>query len=143
MALTDQKWDWILNHANGKFSAIDFAGKKHVFNLKVSEQDNIGYTIYAIEDTKAEHKYEFQASSYSCPHEAYIKLITKIRTQLATKQIIKTKDGFNLINNFAQGRIVENGIMIDGEFFTWQQLMSQMQCYEGWEFELRFKDGHE
>jgi hypothetical protein len=130
-------WNEFISSHRKPIEVTDFSGKVRVF--KLSGYLTIGYTIVAKELAERDRGYEFSAFSYSSPHEALSKLGEKIRTALATRNL--DPNNFpHLLSHKCTGRIASGGIVVDGEFVSWESFTEMVQAYEGWELEINFGD---
>lgn len=130
-------WNEFIWSHHKPIGVTDFSGKVRTFEL--SGYLTIGYTIVAKELTELDRGYEFSAFSYSSPHEALSKLKEKIRAALATRNLDPNHFPHLLINR-CTGRVASGGIVVDGEFVSWESFTEMVQAYEGWEFEINFGD---
>lgn len=137
--MSSERWSKFLEKTSGLIDFVDFAGKKHTFELTGNESERIGYTLRAKEIDCSESGYEFKEQSYSSPEEAYYKLTTKIRKNLATCYLSVKNNQIDLMTDQVRGRIAQGGVVVDGKFLDWDSLADLMQPYEGWEFKLSFE----
>jgi hypothetical protein len=136
--MPDEKvWQEFLSKQTSPLKVTDFSGNTRTFAL--SGLITIGYTVIAKEVTTSPHGYEFEATSLSSPYEARNALVQKVRSSLATRHL--EPDHFpSLLNHLCVGRVEYGGVVVDGQFITWEQFTNMVQTYEGWEFGLTFGD---
>ncbi|WP_157966880.1 DUF7713 domain-containing protein [Pseudomonas sichuanensis] len=133
----DIQWEEFIAQHCKPLEIADFTGAVRTFNL--SGYKTICYTITAKESENPDGNYEFSSFSYTSPHEAFIKLVEKIRAALATRNL--NPNNFpHLLTNKCEGRVANGGVVIDGKFISWARFTEIMQSHEGWEFALRFGD---
>ncbi len=116
---------------------LDFAGNERLFDYRVHDI-GVGYSVRAIE--RKENGYEFQAFSASNPFNALGELRQKIRKRLSTRYLQEENGHLHLYHDEAKGHVSSHGVVIDGEFITFEQLNSMIQTYEGFLFELKIRD---
>lgn len=133
--MPDEKiWKEFISSRSGTTEFTDFCGNIRTFEL--SGFITIGYTIIA-KEIGGNPGYEFEAFSFSSPHEAMNKLVDKIRLSLATRNLDPNHFP-HLLAQRCTGRVVGEGVVVDGQLVSWDKLIEMVQSHEGWEFELKF-----
>ncbi len=129
--------EFISTLRNNPIEFTDFSGKVRTF--EVSGYLTVCYVIVAKELERGIDGYEYSATSYSSPHEAFTKVMDKVRTALTTRNL-DPNDFPSLLNHRCAGRVTAGGIVVDGEFVPWESFTDLLQTYEGWEFSLKLGD---
>jgi hypothetical protein len=117
----------------------DFAGKKRMFDLELTELP-FGYVCIARESGIEGEGFQFKAFSRIDPFECLSNLRTKIPKVLSVRHLIQEQGSLQPGHDRLRGRITSGGVVIDGRFLTFLQLEEMMQTYEGFQFDLRFVD---
>lgn len=116
---------------------LDFEGRKRTFRYTVLEIGS-GYSVKAIE--RKEDGYAFSAFSEATPFAALGQLRTKIRKRLSTRYLHDEDGHLQLYHDEAKGQILYGGVVIDGQFITFDEFVSMLQTYEGFLLELNIRD---
>ena len=119
-------------------SFTDCAGVRRHFELDCRHLPNHGYAAEAREVTSSEHGgYVFKAFAEASGTLALARLRGKVRQGLGQRFLIKEGSGFEMPFERIRGRIDSDGVVVDGQLLTWDELLELLQPYEGWEFDLR------
>ena len=126
----------------GSEKFTDCQGNVHAFCYTSVPVIGGGYLISASEQlyNSDRNGYEFLVeSNKSCAPKA---LRATIRRQLSIKYLSPHEEerGYCLNFNKAEGRIVIDGVVIDGQFIRFEELTKLMQHKIGWKFELTMKE---
>jgi len=119
----------------------DCAGVTHEFLISCNFVKEVGmFTVSADEilDNK-KPGYSFGSFKTNIPH-ALADLFHKITKRLATKYLSDSPIQPHLTFDEAVGQIGYGGVIIDGDFLTFEQFCRVLQQYEGFLFELKIKD---
>lgn len=116
----------------------DFAGRTRRFTI---EQYPVrrGYGVVASEDVEGDDGFVFRAFSAADPFQALGDLHTRIRKLLSIRHLVE-QDGLSLTHDRLRGRIAYGGVVVDGNFLTFDQLAELLQSYEGFQFDLKLVD---
>lgn len=119
----------------------DFNGNRREFVIDLHVQAS-GYFLRAREKRPYEDEggYEFAAYSPSDPFFALGVLRDKIRKRLATRYLFAEKGDLSLSHDRLKGHIDSGGVVVDGEFFSFDDFCSILQTYEGFQFSLVIAD---
>ena len=109
-------------------SFLDFEGNERIFDYEVLDV-NVGYSVSAIE--KKENGYQFSSFSETSPFNALGDLRQKIRKRLSTRYLQEEHGRVHLYHDEAKGHISMGGVVIDGQFFSFEELGSMIQTFEG------------
>jgi hypothetical protein len=117
----------------------DATGRRLAFRISGAEGEGGGYAFAATElRREGGAGYYFRAYSDCSPMEAFVALTSKVRDALSVRHLDRSQPGTNLLNDVARGRVVDGGVVVDGEFVAFSSLVELMQTYDGWDFHLRF-----
>jgi len=116
----------------------DFAGRTRTFKVN---QDNLpwGYGVFAVEEAEGDDGYEFRAFSPVDVFHALGNLRHKIRKLLSVRHL-STEGGRSLTHDRLRGRVSYGGVVVGGQFLTFEQLAEMIQTYEGFQFDLKIVD---
>jgi hypothetical protein len=121
----------------------DFAGKKRQFEITYHDV-GLGYTVQAVELGKDGNGYIFSTFAHGSPYLAIGQLRDKIRQNLSTRHLRKEHGHYFPAHDTLKGRITsDNGrvaVVVDGVLLSLKELGKMLDTYEGWEFDLRFRD---
>jgi hypothetical protein len=116
---------------------LDFEGRERVFEYMVHDV-GLGYSVRAME--RKEEGYRFAAFSQSSPFPALGELRRKIRKRLSMRYLHREDGHLGLYHDEAKGHISYGGVVIDGQFVSFDEFISMIQTYEGFLFELNIRD---
>jgi len=116
---------------------LDFQGRERVFEYTVHDVGS-GYFVKAME--RREEGYRFAAVCESSPFPALGELRRKIRKRLSMRYLHKEDGHLGLYHDEAKGHISYEGVVIDGQFVSFDEFVSMIQTYEGFLFELNIRD---
>lgn len=117
---------------------IDWGGVKRRFEVDIISTPG-GPLAQAVEIGR-EDGYEFQALSESNPARSLGELRGKIRRGLATRYLVGHAGDRSFSHDRVVGRISHGGVVVDGEFLTFEELGEMLQVYGGFRFDLRIVD---
>ena len=119
----------------------DFAGSKREFVITLGPHPN-GFFLKAREQVSSESDagYEFAAYSPVDPFFALGVLRDKIRKGLATRYLSHTDGMRGLGHDRLEGRVGFDGVVVDGEFISFDEFCSMLQAYEGFHISLEIAD---
>ena len=118
---------------------VDFAGRTRTFTVKLDELP-WGYGLWAIEDVEGDNGYQFRAFSPVDPFHALGQLRTRIPKLLSVRHLVKQGGRWSLTHDRLRGRVAYSGVVVDGNFLTFDELAELIQTYEGFQFDLKIAD---
>ena len=118
---------------------VDFAGRTRMFTVKLDELP-WGYGLWAIEDVEGDDGYQFRAFSPVDPFHALGQLRAKIPKLLLVRHLVKQDGRWSLTHDRLRGCVSSGGIVVDGNFLTFDELAELIQTYEGFQFDLKIAD---
>lgn len=118
-------------------SLSDFSGKQREFVIELMVQAT-GYFLRARERRRAGDKggYEFAAYSPASPFFALGALRDKIRKGMATRYLDTEHGQRGLSHDRLKGRVSHSGVVVDGQFISFEEFSSILATYEGSQFSL-------
>lgn len=120
---------------------IDHSGKSRRFEITLRRNKLGDFHLEAIELASDEgYQFEVWGTSDSIPQvsSALGRLRSKIRIGIATKYLHRRADGAKeLTHDTLKGRISHRGLVIDGEFLSFEELNKVLDTYEGFGIEMR------
>ena len=121
----------------------DFSGERREFVIELEIQSR-GYFLRANERrTDGEAGYTFGAYAPGDPFFARGQLRDRIRRGLATRYLIVEHGRRALSHDRLKGTIGFGGVIVDGEFITFQEFCSILDTYEGFQFSLTTADPYD
>lgn len=133
------------NPAEDSFPAsetfVDCRGERREFALEVLETGN-GYFIRATEQVPGNDGYAFAAHSETDPYLALGRLRRKIHKRLATRYLTEGDDQPRLGHDVAVGHISYGGVVLDGRYLRFDEFVTILSSYEGWQFKLEIVDAY-
>jgi hypothetical protein len=144
-------WGWKLPMAenNGKpddfpetESFRDCCGNLRTFDLDLHETDG-GFFLRATEISTGDGGYHIATHSESSPYLALGNLRAKARKYLSVRYLTEEHGRRALSHDSAHGFISYGGVIIDGEFIPFEELVEMLQTYEGWELSFQILSGFE
>jgi hypothetical protein len=118
---------------------VDFAGRTRTFIVKLDELPS-GYCVSAVEDVEGDDGYVFRAFSSADPFQALADLRKRIPKLLSVRHLVEREGRLSLTHDRLRGRIASGGVVVDGIFLTFDQLVELVQTYEGFQFDLKIVD---
>jgi hypothetical protein len=140
--MNQQQYDWRDDFPlREKFE--DYAGKTRSFLITCEEQE-LGFTVRAVEQARKGIGYEFAAHSETSPYSALGRLREKMRRALATRHITGSPGDYHMLHDRLRGRIAwgDGGVelVVDGQTLGIDNLARILSTHEGWCFELKIVD---
>jgi hypothetical protein len=125
-------------------SFYDFTGKQRSFVIELQVQPR-GYFVRANEQKHSlgEEGYSFAAYSPTDPFFALGLLRGQIRRGLATRYLGVDQGQRVLSHDRLKGSIGYGGVVVDGEFLSFDALCDVLQTYEGFQFSLTIVDPYD
>jgi hypothetical protein len=121
----------------------DYAGRMRSFLITCEEQE-LGFTVRAVEQVRKGMGYEFAAYSETSPYSALGRLREKMRSALATRHITGSPGDYQMLHDRLSGRIAwgPGGVVlvVDGHTLGIDNLARILSTHEGWGFELKIVD---
>lgn len=139
--MNEQGEQWLDEHFPIVESYADFSGKQREFVIEWQPHPR-GYFLRATEKRQSQEDdgYQFSAYSPTDPFYALGVLRDKIRRGLATRYLTSEQGSRQLSHDRLKGRIGYGGIVVDGEFISFDELGYLLQTYEGFQFSLVIVD---
>lgn len=120
---------------------VDHSGQQRMFQMSLNVIPTGEFVVYAQELPLEEDGYRFSAMSSSSPYQALGKLRDKIRQSITTRYLYRENDGrWRMTRDDLSGRIVGDGLIIDGEWLSFDEVITLMQVYEGFSVRFTFAD---
>jgi hypothetical protein len=116
----------------------DCCGTLREFDLDLLVTDG-GFFLRATEKGRGDGGYRFAAHSESSPYLALARLREKIPRLLAVRYLMAENGRRGLSHDAAGGHIGFGGVIVDGEFITFEDFAEMLQTYEGWDFSLTIR----
>ena len=120
----------------------DCCGQARRFEVSLHTTDG-GYFLRATEIREGPGGYEFAAHAESSPYLALGRLRQRIAQGLATRYLVVAEGQQRLSHDRAVGHIDYGGVVVDGEKIEFDDFVTMLQGYEGWQFEIRVVDPYE
>ena len=122
----------------------DFTGKQREFVIELQDNPR-GYFLRATEKQRPGNQEGFSFGAYSPtdPFMALGNLRSKIRQGLATRYLTEGGYGRTLSHDKLKGTIGYGGVVVDGEFIPFQELVALIDMHEGFQFSLTIADLYE
>ncbi len=123
----------------------DFAGRQREFVIDLVPPMLNGYFLRAREVTNSELDEGYQFATYSpvAPFIALGMLRGKIREGLATRYLSREHGTLSLGHNKLKGRVGYEGIVVDGEFISFEMFCAILDAYEGFNISLEISDPYD
>lgn len=121
---------------------VDCCGKAHEFALELLETAS-GYFVRATERVSGEDGYAFAAHSETDPYLALGRLRGKIHKGLATRYLVAGEPQPRLGHGVAVGHISYGGVVVDGQYLTFDEFAAILSGHEGWQFKLEIVDPYD
>jgi hypothetical protein len=115
---------------------VDCCGARREFVIDFIRNDDQRF-LRAVEVADMEGRYEFEAMSETDPHLALGLLRKKIRRELSRRYLQPNSGRLELSHDALEGRIGFGGVIVDGTFVSFADLMELIQTYEGFHLSLR------
>ncbi|HED35066.1 MAG TPA: hypothetical protein ENJ08_12780 [Gammaproteobacteria bacterium] len=125
---------------------VDYAGKKRTFKYYYCPCAG-GFLLCAREFKQQGKGYEFEVFSgiHSGCREHPKKLIGELRAKIRKRLSVQYLDkgmtcGYSFNHKTVKGQVAYQGVVIDGVFIDGNDFAEMMDAYEGFYFELKFKE---
>jgi hypothetical protein len=142
--MSEQGEQWLDDHFPMEDSFADFSGKQREFVLTLQPHPR-GYFLRATEKRQSHEDdgYHFAAYSPTDPFFALGLLRDKIRRGLATRYLTSEQGSRHFSHDRVKGRIGSGGVVVDGEFISFDEFGTMLQTYEGSQFSLTIVDPYD
>lgn len=122
-----------------KETFVDFAGTPRTFTITLVESSG-RYSVHAAEDVEGDDGYEFRALSSVDAFHALGNLRKRIPKLLSVRHLLEQDGRPSLTHDRLRGRVAYGGVVVDGVFLDFKQLVELLQTYEGFQFDLKIVD---
>lgn len=125
-----------------RFQVESFDGELRIFKVEMREPP-VGGVIVTASEVKADDDssgYVFNAYSETNPYIALGELRAKAKQRLSVRHLRHTDEGTFLTHDCVEGRIGCEGVIVDGNFITFDSFIAIIQTYEGFRFSLSVRD---
>jgi hypothetical protein len=116
---------------------VDCCGEPHRFIITVRD---LGYSFVVEAQEQSDHRlgYRFKVISESDPFQGLGQLRKTIRKALSKRFINREQGGaLALSHDELEGRISNDGLVVDGQLLTWLELQEQLCIHEGFEISIK------